>query len=295
MATSFATLVMTKSPDGATAPHEDTIDATVAPTPSTQLSETERAAALRAGRAPVPMKFIVRASLGLVAAVAFGTLMEHVFGNVGQPSKIVSATTTRAPRASATTNAYSSIVAMMGLHAIDSTTAPSISLTDQYSQPWQLRTQRGHVVVLTFFDQFCHDICPVLGAELREANEMLGANSHVTFAIVNTNPTSVAVNSHSAALQGTGLSQSANVFFLTGPLTRLNSVWKAYGVQILKDANGNLAHNNVLYFITPQGRLNSLAIPFGNENHLGVYSLSATEIHRFAIGIAHIATSLGHQ
>lgn len=296
MKRSYATLFMTDSPDGATTPHQDSHDATSGSALASNLSESERAAALRAGRAPVPTKFIVRASLGLLVAVAFGTLMEHFFGNTGQPSRIQAATTTT-PHATVGngTNSKPSVDAILGLRAIDSAAAPPIALTDQHARPWRLSAQRGHVVVLTFFDQRCHDVCPVLGRELREANTMLDNNKKVTFAIVNTNPQSLSSTAHPAALETPGLGQSANVFFLNGPLNNLDHVWSKYGVQIQVGAHGTIAHNNVLYFITPQGRLSSLALPFANESHAGVFSLSASVIHQFAAGIAKIATSLEHQ
>ncbi len=32
-------------------------------------------------------------------------------------------------------------------------------------------------------------------------------------------------------------------------------------------------HNNILYFVDPQGRLRSSALPFANENRQGLYVL----------------------
>jgi len=134
----------------------------------------------------------------------------------------------------------------------------------------------------------------VLGPEIRQAEGLLGARAtSVEFVVVNTDPNHFAYQSHPPALVSTGLQGFANVQFLTGPLSQLNAVWINYGVSVrVGSVATQVAHNNVMYFISPRGAIRFLAVPFGNENHSGVFSLDATNLHRFAEGIATTAVSL---
>jgi len=266
------------------------------------LSEAERTAAFHAGRTPVPPRFILLVSVATVVVVAFGTLMEHYFGNAGtsNPSTSYSAATSPSGVASAQTSPgggqlSASVQNLLGLRQIATTPAPNFTLTDQSKQPWSLDAQRGSVVVLTFFDARCQDICPVLGQELAQARTLLNAKGvHVTFAVVNTNPHDTTPTSHPPALNRFGLATMPNVHFLNGPLSALNKVWVNYGVQIRVDTKGHAAHNEVMYFITPEGKLSEIAVPFGNESSSGIFSLRPAQIHDYAAGVAQTATSLEH-
>ena len=91
----------------------------------------------------------------------------------------------------------------------------------------------------------------------------------------------------------TGLAGDPSVHFLTGTLRQLDAIWAAYGVQVTEGRTPNqLAHNDILYFVDPQGRLRSEAVPFANENQRGGYLLPAADVTRFAQGIARTADSL---
>ena len=91
----------------------------------------------------------------------------------------------------------------------------------------------------------------------------------------------------------TGLGQLANWRIVTGPLSTLDHVWKAYGVSISVDPKtGVEAHNDVAYFIDPAGRLRFKATPFADESPTGVYSLPAATVARWAAGIAEYAQKL---
>ena len=47
-----------------------------------------------------------------------------------------------------------------------------------------------------------------------------------------------------------------------------------------------------MYFIKPNGTMSAVAVPFANEGHAGVFTLSAKDVDRFAQGIAAEAVSL---
>ena len=77
----------------------------------------------------------------------------------------------------------------MGLGAVVSHPAPAFALTDQSGQPTAVPAQPPHVVVLTFFNAPCNDICPVLAAEIEQADADLGAQAaDVEFITINTDP-----------------------------------------------------------------------------------------------------------
>ncbi len=153
---------------------------------------------------------------------------------------------------------------------------------------------RGKVVVLTFFDADCADACPVLAADITGADADLGANrSRVVFLTVNTDPLQTATASPPAAVTLTGLSALGNWHFLTGSLAALDAVWRSYGVTIkVSTASGVVAHNNVMYFVDPDGQLRIRATPVADESTAGTFSLPPSSVTRSAAGIATYAASL---
>ena len=182
----------------------------------------------------------------------------------------------------------------MGLRPLGTAAASPINgLSTQRSVPWTLKSEEGKTVVLTFFDSSCRDLCPVLGSEIQLAQARLGSRAAMTeFVIVNTDPSSTAISARPPALSITGLSALSDVVFLNGPLPRLSDVWNAYGIQVVVTNAGSVVHNDAMYFIDPQGRLRSLAIPFADQAPDGAYSLSQADVSRFATGIATAASTI---
>lgn len=266
---------------------------------TTGRTPVDRGAALRAGRTPVPRKVIVGIALGFAVIGLGGVVLEHYFGNVGV---VASATTTApGPNGAPLTPAPpvappigAPLDAFLGLKQLGRTVAPIITLRDQSGADWSLQHQAGKVVVLTFFDTGCNDICSVLSAEISQAAALLGPKTaDVEFAIVNSDPRHTAVQAAPAALTVSDLQSDPNVHFLTGSLPALNAIWINYGVTVTVSATTTQqTHNNILYFIDPQGYLRSLALPFANENQRGGYELPQSDIRRFAQGIARTAANL---
>ena len=260
------------------------------------MSPAERSAALRAGRTPVPPKFILWVAVTFVILGGGGVILEHYFGNVGQPSALTATSSALPPTPTnpGGPSLSSTLSAFIGLKQIAHAQASSFTLRDQANRSWSLAQAKGSVVVLTFYNVNCDDVCPVLGGEIKQAQALLGAKaSRVDFVIVNADPNHFTLNTSPAALTVPQLANVPRVFFLTGPLLQLNAVWINYGVSVKVGALASqVAHNDVMYFIDPSGRLRDLAVPFANENHAGVYSLSPADISRFAKGIAQTAGSL---
>ena len=178
--------------------------------------------------------------------------------------------------------------AFMGLSRLARTPAPPFSLADQAGRATSIPQKPPAVVVLTFFDSTCNDICPVLAAEIRQADADLGSlSAEVEFLTVDTDPLALARSAPSAVLADTGLGALPNWHMLTGPLATLDPLWRAYGVSIsVERTTGMEAHNDVLYFIDAKGDLRWRATPFADESPTGNYSLPPATIARFAGGIA---------
>ncbi|HVB52459.1 MAG TPA: SCO family protein [Acidimicrobiales bacterium] len=246
---------------------------------------------------PVSKKFVI----GMVALVLFlgfgGEIGQHFFETYGKAptvtaptSPILNETTTTNP----STPTLISLETFMNVKFIGAAVAPTFSLTTQLDKKWNLAAQKGKVVVLTFYNSICNDVCAVLGPEIRAARRDLGSRrSKVEFAIVNTDPRRTLVSTQSKAVQVTGLSTNPSAVFLTGDLKDLDAVWTSYGVKVKVGAKMNqVSHNNVLYFIGPSGNLEALATPFAIESKTGTFSWNTPSMRLYAQGIAETADSL---
>jgi cytochrome oxidase Cu insertion factor (SCO1/SenC/PrrC family) len=249
----------------------------------------------------------------IIAVVAFvvlglgGVVFDHFFGGpVGSPAAVTAgtnppalpSTVTSAPKSTQPGQGGSqlpaSIPALLGLTKLDPSPAPAFVLESASGRSISLDSLRGKVVLLSFFDSTCNDICSVVATELRIALSDLGADaSKVVILGVNTDPVATSLDAASEAQVAGGLGESAQWHFLTGSLARLDSVWKAYGVTIeVQKSTGVVSHNDLLYFIDAEGRLRLRATPFADESSTGAYSLPMATETRFASGIASSVRSL---
>ncbi len=254
----------------------------------------DRAAALAEGAPKVPRRVVIIAVIVAAVLALGGTALERVFSSVGlnpTPSAVTPAT-----RSPSTTlpELRASMAAFLGLVSLAPSQAPAVALTDQNGQLVSLDQLRNKVVVLTFFDADCTDACPVLAADITSADADLGANrSRVVFLTVNTDPLQTATDPPPAAVTLTGLSALSNWHFLTGPLAALDAVWRSYGVTInVSTTSGIVAHNNVIYFVDPRGRLRIRVTPVADQSSTGAFSLPPSSVSRSADGIAGYAASL---
>ncbi|HUX03575.1 MAG TPA: SCO family protein [Acidimicrobiales bacterium] len=253
------------------------------------------ATAFRGGNVPKPPKFIVVMVAVFAGLVLTGAIVQRVVGSSG--TNPTSSTTLPLPRSPLVPSGHqlsSSLSAILGLKTLNAKSPSDFTLEDQRGHQWTLSAQRGKVVILTFYNATCNDICPVLGAEIRQAQALLGSSApKIVFAIVNTDPNALNVTRTPKALTIPHLGGLASVHFLTGSLNALNDVWTNYGISINVGAKpSEVAHNNLMYFINPSGALRAQALPFGNESHAGVFSLGAAQVHQFAEGVDQEASSL---
>lgn len=258
----------------------------------------DRRAALAAGTPRLDRKY-VWLMVAFVAVLGLGGLLaEHLVSSIGlnptavkQNSEPKIPSTTLDPKAPSVSASLSSF---MGITGEDGLPAFDFSLVNEHGRAVSLADERGKVVVLTFFDGRCNDICPIVAEELRAADHDLGpAASHVVFLTINSDPRATTPGSLRPVLRRTDLGAVANWSMLTGPLTSLDATWKHYGLAVtMVRKTGAVAHNELVYFVDPRGRLRLQATPFANESRTGVYRLSPADVSRFGRGIALYAARL---
>jgi len=261
----------------------------------------DRAAAFAAGPSRIPRNFWY-VVLGVAAVLGIGgALLEHLLSVAGLNPTVAAVTTTTRPRpvpaagSEHETPVPGKLASFIGLTSFTPGSARPISLVDERGRTISLSSYHGKVVVITFFDGRCNDICPVLGAEIRQADTDLGARARdVSFLTVNTDPAATAVSGLDRALATTKLGNLPNWHMLTGPLSELNSVWQSYGISVTFDtATRTVTHNDVMYLLDGRGRFVYGASPFANERRpLSTFVLPPAEIARFALGIATYAARI---
>ena len=121
-------------------------------------------------RPRIPRRF-VWVVLGAARYWSRGALLEHVLDAGANPAATTTATTVVASSPSAAGSEHESVVAgepaaFMGLNRMTPGDARDFSLVDERGQTVALADERSRVVVLTFFDGRCDDICPVLAEEI---------------------------------------------------------------------------------------------------------------------------------
>lgn len=271
--------------------------------PAGPLTAEDRRAAFAAGT-PRMSRRVIAAGIAVLLVLGVGGAVADHFVTSSAPAPAASdrsptgqhgpavpnhaGTSTKGAQLGAPLSAY------LGIDSLKDAPAPGFTLTDAATNaPVTLADLAGHVVVLTFANAPCNDICPVLAQELAQADALMGATTvPVTFVTVNTDPLAVAP-ADAAMLTRTPLGGLHNYRFLTGRIKTLNPVWVSYGISITANrATRAVTHNELLYFITPSGKIAWSATPFANESPSGTYSLPAAEVARFAAGIAHYARKL---
>ncbi len=131
--------------------------------------------------------------------------------------------------------------------------APDFTLTVQFGKRVSLRSFRGEVVILAFNDSECTTICPLTTTAMVGAKAMLGsAASRVALLGIDANPTATTIADVRAYSELHGMVHEWH--FLTGSLSQLKAVWRAYKIEVAID-QGEIDHTPALFMIDPHGRL----------------------------------------
>jgi cytochrome oxidase Cu insertion factor (SCO1/SenC/PrrC family) len=229
--------------------------------------------------------------LGLFAAVV---LVAAVFGGLAVRGRTNSAAVDLARPSGIPATVSTSQSYLMALSPISSQPAPDFQLTDQHGQTFSLASLRGHVVVLGFSDPHCTDVCPIVSQETVDAyHDLGGAASNVVFVTVNVNPYVTGVADMATYTGQHQLSTVPSFHFVTGAVSDLQAVWKAYGIEVIApNPTADVQHTDSLYFIDPQGRERYIASPSVDHTAKGVAYLPAGPLASWGQGIARVSESL---
>ncbi len=127
--------------------------------------------------------------------------------------------------------------------------APDFRLANQFGQTVSLDDFEDRVVVLTFLYTNCPDVCPIVTAQLRDAQDSLGPDAEeVAFVAVSTDPERDSVSAAHEYLEKWGLVDRWQ--YLVGDRDRLEAVWKDYFIDPVVDPRDPLASGSP----TPEAR-----------------------------------------
>jgi cytochrome oxidase Cu insertion factor (SCO1/SenC/PrrC family) len=159
--------------------------------------------------------------------------------------------------------------------------APGFALTDQQGRLTSLAEFRGKVVVLTFIDPECTQLCPLTTQSMVEAVKLLGpaAASQVQLLGVDANPEKTQVADVAAYTRTHELEGKWR--FLTGSRTQLERIWRSYHVYVAVVHN-DIEHTAVVFLIDEKGKERSVSsTPMS-------YAAVGDQAHTLAAGIARL-------
>jgi protein SCO1 len=262
---------------------------------------TDSGAGTSASPAPVPpsqpagrrkLSAPYRFGLALVGGMAFASLVAFGLTSLhGKASPPAPMRPTGIPA-----NVSTAVADLMQLSPVPHAAAPGFTLTDQAGRQVTLASLRGRVVVLTFMDSHCVDICPLVSREFRDAEQDLGGSaSRVVFIAVNVNPYHLAVADVAAFSRAEQLDSIGSWHFVTGPVSALRQVWSAYQVQVIApNPNKDVIHTSLVYFIDAAGRERYVAAPMADHTAAGKAFLPPGELASWGRGIALVARDISH-
>ena len=131
--------------------------------------------------------------------------------------------------------------------------APGFVLHDQQGRLTSLAQFRGKVVLLTFIDPECTQICPLTTKSMVDAVNMLGpaAASQVQLLGININPLKTGVADVAAYTRSHGL--QGRWRFLTGSPDQLKKIWHQYNIYEAV-VNGDIEHEAAEFLIDANGK-----------------------------------------
>ena len=163
-----------------------------------------------------------------------------------------------APMAFATVNKTADPItaeAISGTNGQLDTPAPNFTLTSQTGRKVSLSSLRGKVVLLAFLDPVCTTDCPVIAAEMRVADTLLGSKASDTELVaVVANPTYTSLAYTRAFDAQERLNTVPNWLYLTGSVNQLATVWHYFGIEVEDlPAGAMAAHNDIAFVINAEG------------------------------------------
>ncbi|MGH9128785.1 MAG: SCO family protein [Acidimicrobiales bacterium] len=133
--------------------------------------------------------------------------------------------------------------------------APAFNLVDQTGQTVSLASLHGKAIAITFLDPVCTSECPIIAQDFRIADGLLGSDARrVEMVAVDANPRYITPDYLLAFDRQERMTALPNWHYLTGTLTQLRAVWRAYGVVASYAPGGAMvSHTEIAYVIDPTG------------------------------------------
>lgn len=188
-------------------------------------------------------------------------------------------------------NVSTSLADKMQLSPVPARLAPGFTLTDQAGHQVSLASERGKVVVLTFMDPHCTDVCPIISREFIDAYRDLGsAASRVVFLAVNVNQYHRQVSDMAAFSNEQQLGTVPAWHFLTGSVPSLKAIWSDYQIEVdAPNPNADVIHTSLVYFIDQSGKERYVVAPMDDHTKKGVAYLPVVQLTTWARGISLVA------
>lgn len=138
--------------------------------------------------------------------------------------------------------------------------APALALRNYLGQRIDLAQYRGKAVFITFIYTHCPDVCPLIAANLRVAQSLMGAGqlARTQMIAVSVDPRGDTRASVAAFLKRHEL--TGRMQYLVGSAHELGRVWEAWHVGSERDAQqpALVNHTGLVYGLSAGGRLTTL-------------------------------------
>lgn len=140
--------------------------------------------------------------------------------------------------------------------------APALSLRNYLGQPVNIAGYRGKALLVTFIYTHCPDVCPLIVANLRRAQNLMGAKTAAKAQIiaVSVDPRGDRPRSVAAFLKVHEM--TGRMQYLTGSAKELGLVWQMWGVGSERDVGRPevVNHSALIYGVSASGELKSVYV-----------------------------------
>jgi len=145
--------------------------------------------------------------------------------------------------------------------------APHIHLADARGGTFDTRSLAGRPYLVTFLYANCPDVCPLIGAQLRDTLAQLGPDAHrVGVVAVSVDPRGDTPAAVRAWLKRQHEPQQFH--YLVGTQRELTPVWRAWYAAPQIPGDPESAHTAIVWLVDAQGRLTA-KVPAGQPFDVG--------------------------
>jgi protein SCO1/2 len=148
-----------------------------------------------------------------------------------------------------------------GNELVPSKPAPALSLRNYLGERVNINSYRGKAVLVTFLYTHCPDVCPLITADLRVAQNLMGATAGKAQIIaVSVDPRGDTPQTVGAFLKVHGM--TGRMKYLIGSARELSHVWKQWGVGSEVDTTQPdfVNHSALVYGVDASGRLRTVYV-----------------------------------